>query len=107
MDTNNLLMTGFVLTVGAMAVLISIISFGFIISAVSVTSSGALEGLGMGNPSLMISLLRYLIVIIPTAFVLSRFMGATGVWMAFAVAEFVTGIISYFIYQKYAKKTIE
>lgn len=84
-----------------------IISFGFIISAVSVTSSGALEGLGMGNPSLMISLLRYLIVIIPTAFVLSRFMGATGVWMAFAVAEFVTGIISYFIYQKYAKKTIK
>ena len=69
-----------------------IISFGFIISAVSVTSSGALEGLGM---------------IIPTAFILSRFMGATGVWMAFAVAEFVTGIISYFIYQKYAKKTIE
>lgn len=84
-----------------------IISFGFIISAVSVTSSGALEGLGMGNPSLMISLLRYVIVIIPTAFVLSQFMGATGVWMAFAVAEFVTGIISYFIYQKYAKKTIE
>ena len=31
MDTNNLLMTGFVLTVGAMAVLISIISFGFMI----------------------------------------------------------------------------
>ena len=31
MDTNNLLMTGFVLTVGAMEVLISIISFGFMI----------------------------------------------------------------------------
>ena len=31
MDTNNLLMTGFVLTVGAMAILISIISFGFMI----------------------------------------------------------------------------
>ena len=31
MDTNNLLMTCFVLTVGAMAVLISIISFGFMI----------------------------------------------------------------------------
>ena len=31
MDTTNLLMTGFVLTVGAMAVLISIISFGFMI----------------------------------------------------------------------------
>lgn len=31
MDTNNLLMTGFVLTIGAMAILISIISFGFMI----------------------------------------------------------------------------
>ena len=31
MDTNNLLMTGFVVTVGAMAILISIISFGFMI----------------------------------------------------------------------------
>ena len=31
MDTNNLLITGFVLTLGAMAILISIISFGFMI----------------------------------------------------------------------------
>lgn len=31
MDANNLLMTGFALTVGAMAILISIISFGFMI----------------------------------------------------------------------------
>ena len=31
MDTNNLLMTGFVLTLGAMAVLICIICFGFMI----------------------------------------------------------------------------
>ncbi|WP_347059355.1 hypothetical protein [Intestinibacter bartlettii] len=31
MDTNNLLMTGFVLTLGVMAILISIISFGFMI----------------------------------------------------------------------------
>ena len=31
MDTNNLLMTVFVLTLGAMAILISIISFGFMI----------------------------------------------------------------------------
>ena len=31
MATNNLLLTGFVLTLGAMAILISIISFGFMI----------------------------------------------------------------------------
>lgn len=31
MDTSNLLITGFLLTVGAMAIFISIISFGFMI----------------------------------------------------------------------------
>ena len=35
--------------------------------------SGALEGLGKGTPSLLISLCRYVVVIIPTAFLLSSF----------------------------------
>ena len=60
-----------------------IIGAGFIVSAVSVTSSGALEGLGKGIPSLLISLCRYVVVIIPTAFFLSRLFGAVGVWNAF------------------------
>lgn len=77
-----------------------IISIGFIISAISVTTCGALEGIGMGLPSLMISLLRYSIVIMPAAFVLSRIFGATGVWMAFPIAEAITGIASYIIWCK-------
>ena len=60
-----------------------IISAGFIISAVSVTSSGALEGLGKGVPSLVISLFRYVLVIIPAAYILSRIFGAVGVWHGF------------------------
>ena len=58
--------------------------------SVSVVSSGALEGLGMGVSSLMISLLRYLILIIPGAFLLSRALGAAGVWHAFWVTEWIT-----------------
>ena len=50
-----------------------IISIGFIPSAVSVTASGALEGLGKGTQSLVISLLRYIIVIIPAAYLLCFF----------------------------------
>ena len=58
------------------------ISLGFIISAVSVTCQGALEGLGKGTPSLVISLARYLFLIIPAAFILSRVMqSANGVWL--------------------------
>ena len=77
-----------------------IISAGFIVSAVSVTSSGALEGLGKGIPSLLISLCRYVVVIIPTAFLLSRLFGAVGVWNAFWITEAITAIISICVYYK-------
>ena len=69
-------------------------------STVSVTSSGALEGLGKGTPSLLISLCRYVVVIIPAAFLLSRFFGAVGVWNAFWITEAITAIISLVIYRK-------
>ena len=77
-----------------------IISAGFIVSAVSVTSSGALEGLGKGTPSLLISLCRYVVVIIPTAFLLSRLFGVVGVWNAFWITEVISAIISICVYYK-------
>lgn len=80
-----------------------VISAGFLVSAVSVTSSGALEGLGKGMPSLIISLCRYIIITIPSAFLFSKLFGAVGVWNAFWVAEFITAIISFFIYHRTIK----
>lgn len=76
-----------------------IISLGFVISAVSVTCSGALEGLGKGAPSLFISLLRYVIIIIPAAYLFSRFVGANGVWYAFCFTEFVSAGFAALIYK--------
>ena len=78
-----------------------IISLGFIVSAVSVTCSGALEGLGKGMPSLYISLFRYIIIIIPAAYLFSRLLGAEGTWYAFCFTEFVTAGIAYLIYRKH------
>lgn len=77
-----------------------IISLGFVISAVSVTCCGALEGLGKGAPSLYISLARYVVVIIPAAFLLSRFAGAEGVWCAFCLTEFLTAGFSQLVFKK-------
>jgi len=79
-----------------------IISLGFIVSAVSVTCSGALEGLGKGTPALTISLLRYVVLIMPASFLLSRLFGANGVWFAFCFTEFVSAGLSYLIYRKHA-----
>lgn len=69
-----------------------IISPCFIFSAISVIASGAFEGLGMGLKSLKISLMRYVVIIIPIAFVLSRIIGPTGVWHSFWMAELITAM---------------
>ena len=90
-------------TVKLGATALRIISAGFVVSAVSVTSCGALEGLSKGFPSLVISLCRYIAIIIPAAFILSRFFGAVGVWHAFWVAELLTAVISLFVYKKSVK----
>ena len=82
-------------TIAAGSTALRLISIGFVVSSLSVISSGALEGLGMGGPSLAISLLRYVALILPLAFVLSRFFGASGVWHAFWVTEFLTAGVSY------------
>ena len=83
-----------------------IVSLGFIVSAVSVTTCGFLEGMGKGTSSLCISLSRYVVVMIPAAFGLSRFMGANGVWTAFAVTEFITAVYAYCVYRNCVKKIL-
>ena len=77
-----------------------VICLGFIVSAVSTTSSGALEGLGKGVPSLVISLCRYVIFIMPLAWLLCRQLGPTGVWHAFWVTEVLSAVIAFAVYRK-------
>lgn len=78
-----------------------LISIGFIVSSVSVTVSGALEGLGKGKESLVISLLRYIVVILPLAFILSRLFQAAGVWHAFWIDRADTEIYQKDIEQEF------
>ena len=62
---------------------LQIISIGFIPSAISVTASGALEGLSKGAQSLVIS----------AAYLLCYFAGADAVWNAFWICEFITAVV--------------
>lgn len=93
------------LAIGAAA--LRIISLGFVVSAVSVTASGTLEGLSQGMPSLVISLCRYILVIIPAAFVLSRVCGACGVWYAFVISELLTAVAAGLIYRRVSHRTMK
>jgi len=81
-------------TVRAGAEALQIISLGFLISSVPVTVSGALEGMGRGPASLVVCMLRFMIIMIPTAYLLSRSFGALGVWHAFWINEWICALLS-------------
>ena len=80
-----------------------IICVGFIVSTISVVASGSLEGLGMGVQSLVISLCRYIVVIMPLAWLFCRLLGADGIWNAFWVTEVITAGISMVVFHKSVK----
>ena len=92
-------------TVAAGSTALRVISLGFIASSVSVICSGSLEGLGKGVESLVISLCRYVVVILPVAFFASRIFGALGVWHGFWITELVTAVISYIVWMGCRKKS--
>ncbi len=83
-----------------------IISFLFLIAPFSIVSSGTFQALGKGTFSLIISLIRQLIVILPLSYLLSRVMGMKGVWIAFPIAEIVAGILTTIYLRKLYKNEI-
>ena len=91
-------------TIAAGAKALRIICIGFVVSAVSTTSSGALEGLGKGVPSLVISLCRYVVFILPLAAVLCCRLGPDGVWHAFWITEVLTALVAYPVYRRAATR---
>lgn len=87
-------------TIAAGQTALRIISIGFVISAVSTTASGALEGLGKGAESLVIALCRYVVFIMPLAALLCNWLGADGActpsgspkcWQRWSPASFTAG----------------
>ena len=87
------------------AIELHIICAGFIASSVSVVSAGAFEPLGKGIQSFLILFLRYVVVIIPAAFVLSKTVGVHGVWHAFWIAEIITAVIAFILYYQLIGKS--
>ena len=82
-------------------VALRIIGLGLCVSTIGTIYSGVFEALGMGKSSLVVSLLRQLVITVPLGFVLSRFWGAVGVWIAFPVGEIVAAVVAVIILKKH------
>ncbi|MGI6261026.1 MAG: MATE family efflux transporter [Acutalibacteraceae bacterium] len=66
------------------------ISLCFPLAAIGIMASTFFQAIGHGVKSLLISLLRQLIVILPCAWLFARTIGLAGVWYAFPLSELVS-----------------
>ena len=76
-----------------------IISLGFFFAGISLALQGVFQALGKGISSLIISLLRQLILILPVAWGLSQLItsdlsNAWVVWLTFPIAEIITAVVA-------------
>ena len=72
-----------------------IISLGFPLAGFGIGASSVFQALGYSVYSMVVSLIRQLVVLIPCAYVIGRVTGdVTGVWWAFFISELVSLMIS-------------
>ena len=73
---------------------IRITALSYIFAGIGICISGAFIGAGKPLPSLMLTLLRVLIIAVPAAYLLSRAIGLTGVWIALLASSVISSIIA-------------
>ena len=89
-----------------------IISISFIFAGINVAYQGIFQALDGGIESLVISLLRQLIIILPLAGIFSVFvrngqMGVSLIWWAFPITEFVACLVGYVFLSRIRKNKVE
>ena len=76
------------------------ISLSFIMAAVGITLSNVFQAIGKGTYSLLMSLMRQLIVLLPAAWLLSNLGGLSAIWWSFPIAEVVSLCLCLHLYRK-------
>ena len=79
------------------------ISLSFLPAAIDIIFSTTFQAVGKGFSSMILSLLRQLVFILPAALVLSNF-GVNAVWFAYPIAEVGALIVAIFLYTRINKK---
>lgn len=79
------------------------ISLSFLPAAIDIIFSTTFQAVGKGFSSMILSMLRQLVFILPAALVLSNF-GVNAVWFAYPIAEVGALIVAIFLYTRINKK---
>lgn len=95
--------TGEMQSIGVIA--FRLVALCFIPAAVGIVFSTCFQAIGMGMRSLIISILRQLVIILPAAWLFSQ-IGLDYVWLAFPLAELFALVIAIFMMLDVNKKVI-
>lgn len=84
-----------------------IISICFMFAGVSIVLSCVFQAVGNGVLSLITSIVRQLVIILPVSYLLAKFVGLNALWFAFPISECVSTIMSLFMYRYVYNKQIK
>ncbi|MDO4343630.1 MAG: MATE family efflux transporter [Eubacteriales bacterium] len=82
------------------------ISISFLFAGFGIVVGSVFQALGNGVYSLLISLSRQLIVLLPAAYILAKALGLSAVWWSFDIAEIVSLVMSIFLLKKIYKDKV-
>ncbi|MCH5210879.1 MAG: MATE family efflux transporter [Oscillospiraceae bacterium] len=95
----------YMLEIGAPA--LRIISLSFAFAGICIVLSSCFQALGHGFLSMFVSITRQLIVLLPSAFILSKIGGLNAVWWSFNIAEIFSLSLSLICYRHLYNKIIK
>ncbi len=84
-----------------------LISLSFLMAGFNIIRISTMQALGHGVISLVISVMRQLVVLLPCAFVFSRVWGLNATWAAFPIAEIAALMVTVFFFRKVYKNEIQ
>jgi len=84
-----------------------IISISFCLSGISIICASLFQALGAAIWSMIISMIRQLIVILPAAYLLMKLSGMPAVWFSLPIAELVAMILSVIVFVRVYSRVIK
>ena len=84
-----------------------IISLCFVSAAISIGLGSSFQATGYGIGTMIVSISRQLLVLIPTAYIMAKLVGINGVWFSFIIAEAVGLAVSLILFIKVYRTRIK
>lgn len=73
---------------------ITIMSITFLLAGISMVVISVLQALGQGFKGLLITMIRQVFVIIPFAYIMSKYIGVNAVWYSYPISEVIAFLVS-------------